>query len=174
MLDYFTNTLWVTVGQVVVEWQLQETHKHVCLCCFLVIQRDRVSTQVYVLVVARSPEFNSINDRSHSFAIVLSTAAKWMQAVHWLEMRSVQLDREDLCQPRHGTSSVMARRCQVIVLRLSNECCLLGCVDALLVSSRKWCTAGKCNLLGNECWSARDDITPLLISQGCLLGVVLL
>jgi len=45
----------------------------------------------------------------------------------------------------------------------------------LLVPSKKCRTAGKCNF----CWamnviSARDDVTPLLISQGYLLGVVLL
>lgn len=95
-----------------------------------------------------------------------------MQAVQWPEMRRGQLDREDLCQEHQDT----ARCCQVKVLWLSDKCCLLGCVDAPFGAEQEmlYCWKMKCVCWAMNAVSARDDVTPLLISQGCLLGVVLL
>ena len=105
---------------------------------------------------------------------------KCRQCVGWrctVWLRNRQLDREDLCQePCHNTSSVMTRRCQVMVLRLSHECCLLGSADDPFGAEQEmlYCWKMESVCLVMMAISARDDVTPLLISQGCLLGVVLL
>ena len=96
----------------------------------------------------------STNDRSHLSAIIWLTAAKWMQAGRWPEMLSGQLDRHQ--EPRHHISSVMARCCQVMVLQLSDECNLLGCVDAPFGAEQEmYCWKIVMCLLGNECHTSQ-------------------